>query len=279
MALELWNELSVEKGEFSIEIEGEDADAASLPRDGSNLVVVGVETAFRSLDQPAPELSYRCANEIPYARGFGSSSAGIVGGLLAGFALAGVDADEATVLGLAADLDGHPDNVAPALKGGCCIGIHADSRWVTDRISLPEELKLVLYVPDEEGPTREARALLPAEVTRADAVFNVGRAAMLVNALSTGRLELLRYATDDRLHQPARSAVYPATSSIIRAALAGGAHGAFLSGAGPSIVALATGREMTVSYEMAEAARLHGLSGRVIVTEPSQRGAYVVEAK
>ena len=144
---------------------------------------------------------------------------------------------------------------------------------------MPKGLKAVLYVPDAEGPTREARELLSPDIPRADAVYNIGRAAMLVNALATGRMDLLKYATDDRIHQPARSSVYPAMSRLIKAALAGGAHGAFLAGAGPSVMALTTGREITVAYEMAEAARLHNLPGRTIVTEPSEQGAYVVSAE
>ena len=279
MALDIWSELTVERAPFSVTVKGEGSDAASMPLDERNLVVTGVNAAFEAAGKPAPELSYVCRNEIPYSRGFGSSSAAIVAGLLAGSAICGCDLDLEDLIKIAADIDGHPDNVAPALMGGLCIGIHTDSRWVTDQVALPDDLKAVLFVPDVEGPTKEARALLANEISRADAIFNIGRAAMLVNAFSTGRLELLRHATEDMLHQPARSAVYPAMNRLIESALIGGAHGAFLSGAGPSVVAFTTGREMTVIYEMAEAARLHNLPGKTMVVGPAATGAYLVESE
>ncbi len=276
MALDIWSELTVERAPFSVTVEGEGSDAASMPLDERNLVVTGVKAAFEAAGKPIPELAYVCRNEIPYSRGFGSSSAAIVAGLLAGNAICGCRLELEDLIKIAADIDGHPDNVAPALMGGLCIGIHTDSKWVTDQVALPDDLKAVLFVPDVEGPTSEARALLSQEVSRADAIFNIGRAAMLVNAFSTGRLELLRHATEDLLHQPARRAVYPAMKRLIESALIGGAHGAFLSGAGPSVVAFTTGREMTVIYEMAEAARLHNLPGKTMVVSPAATGAYLV---
>ena len=283
MALDIWSELTVERAPFSVTVEGEGSDAASMPLDERNLVVTGVKAAFEAAGKPTPELSYACRNEIPYSRGFGSSSAAIVAGLLAGNAICGCQLELEDLIKIAADIDGHPDNVAPALMGGLCIGIHTESdsgsKWVTDQVALPDDLKAVLFVPDVEGPTSEARALLANEVSRADAIFNIGRAAMLVNAFSTGRLELLRHATEDMLHQPARRAVYPAMKRLIESALIGGAHGAFLSGAGPSVVAFTSGREMTVIYEMAEAARLHNLPGKTMVVSPAATGAYLVESE
>lgn len=279
MALDIWNELTVERGPFSIEMVGEGSDARSMPHDSRNFVVTGAEAAFRAAGTPLPDLSYRCVNEIPYSRGVGSSSAAIVAGLMAGAALAGLEIEDHRLVGLAADIDGHPDNVGPALMGGCCVGVHTDSRWVIDSIPVPDELRAVLFTPDIEGPTREARALLRPEVSRADAIFNIGRSALLVNALAHNRLDLLRYATEDRLHQPDRGKVYPALKLMITAALNAGAHGAFLSGAGPGVIALTTKREMTVGYEMTEAARLHGVPGRVIVTKPTTKGAYIACAE
>ncbi len=279
MALDIWSELTVERAPFSVTVEGEGSDAPSMPLDERNLVVTGVKAAFKAAGKPTPELSYACRNEIPYSRGLGSSSAAIVAGLLAGNAICGCHLELEDLIKIAADIDGHPDNVAPALMGGLCIGIHTDSKWVTDQVALPDDLKAVLFVPDIEGPTKEARALLSKEVSRADAIFNIGRAAMLVNAFSTGRLELLRHATEDALHQPARRAVYPAMKRLIESALIGGAHGAFLSGAGPAVIALTTGREITVIYEMAEAARLHNLPGKTMVVSPAATGAYLVDTE
>ena len=275
MALDLWSELTVEHGPFEVFIEGDGAE--ELPRDEKNLVVSGARAAYNARGAEFPALKFHCANGIPFARGLGSSSAAIVSGIVAGFALQGDGTDPAEALELAADIEGHPDNVAPAILGGCQIGVRSGERWVTSRIAVPDDLHAVIVIPDFVGETAQARGVLKDEVSRADAVFNIGRAALLANALSTGQLDLLRFATEDRLHQPARAGIYKGLNTIIRAALTGGAHGAFLSGAGPSVMAFTTGHEYTVAYEMTEAARLHGIEASTRIVRPTDRGAYVVE--
>ena len=275
IAVDMWSELTVERGPFEVVIEGDGADV--LPRDEGNLVVAGARAAYKARNAEFPELRFSCSNGIPFGRGLGSSSAAIVSGIIAGFALQGDGTDPDEALELAAEIEGHPDNVAPAILGGCQIGVKAGDRWVTSRIAVPDELNAVILIPDFVGETAQARGILKAEVQRADAVFNIGRAALLANALSTGQLELLRYATEDRLHQPARAGIYKGLNTIIKAALTGGAHGAFLSGAGPSVMAFATGHEYTVAYEMTEAARLHGIDASTRVVRPTSRGAHVID--
>ena len=125
-------------------------------------------------------------------------------------------------------------------------------------------------------PTAEARSVLPADISVHDAVFNMGRVGLLVNALATGDLDRLAVATQDRLHQPPRQSIFHPMKVIMRAALDAGAHGAFLSGAGSTILALSSAREMTIGYEMAEAASKAGVDGDVIVTKPSAKGLCVV---
>jgi len=144
------------------------------------------------------------------------------------------------------------------------------------QVPLPQGLHAVVFVPEGQKNTNEMRARLSPQVSRQDAIYNIGRAALLVNALATGRLELLKQATQDRLHQPARSQVFKGMNTIIKAALNGGAHGAFLSGAGPAVLALTTGREVTVNYEMCEAARLHQLPGKGMILRPALKGAHTV---
>lgn len=275
MAVDLWNELTVARGPFAVEISGEGESA--LPRDDRNLVVRGAKAAFEAFEEPFPDLTFTCLNRIPYARGLGSSSAATVSGLLAGFALMGRGMDTQQALEIAANIEGHPDNVAPAILGGCQVGVRTNSHWVTQEIPLPEDLRAVVLIPEMQGDTAIARAVLPTEVSRAEAVFNIGRAALLVNALRGGRLDLLRYATEDRLHQPARADIYEGLNSIIQAALDGGAHGAFLAGAGPTVMALTTGREQAVAAEMTEAARRHGLESRSEVLSTTTVGAHLVE--
>ncbi len=277
MAFEMWNELIVERGDFHVEIQGE--GAGTLPEDSRNLIVTGVEAAFHALGEDVPPLKYLCKNNIPQGRGLGSSSAAIAAGLIAGSALADGDLGDEQLVTLAADLEGHPDNVAPALYGGCTIGVHDGDRWVIDRVPVPEDLTAVVFIPELYTNTHESRARLPVRIPRSDAVYNIGRAAMLVSAMHKGEFGLLKHATQDRLHQPLRGQAFPALPRLIKAAMNGGAHGAFLSGAGPTVMALTTGREVTISYEMTEAARISEVPGRSVVLKPTLRGAYVAEAE
>ena len=275
MALDIWNEVAVERGPFRVDVRGEGAD--QLPRDETNLIVRSVAAAFGAAGKPVPYLSYACHNAIPLTRGLGSSSAAIVGGLMAGAQLSGADLNGPALFDLAADIEGHPDNAAPATLGGCRIGVRDGKRWIADRISMPEGLSAVLFIPDVEGSTVTARAVLPDEVPMVDAVFNMGRVALLVNALASGNLHMLRQATEDRLHQPMRSRLYRGMNDLIDAALAGGAHGAFLAGAGPTVMALTTGNEDTVLDSMKETALRLDVRGRGLVTHPVEQGAHVVE--
>jgi len=277
MALDIWNELTVTRGDFSVATIGEGADL--LPQDTRNLVVTGVEAIFNHTGEPVPGLQYECTNRVPYARGMGSSSAAIVSGLVAGSAISGADLSNEELTILAADIEGHPDNVAPAIYGGCTVGVrNGTDKWIVDQVTVPEDLHAVLFVPDMLTNTHESRAVLPDQISRTDAVFNIGRAALLVNALSTGRLELLKYATDDKLHQPHRAQAFKALPQLIEAALKGGAHGAFLSGAGSSVLALATEREVTISYEMAETARILGVDGNPMILSIAHEGASVMSS-
>lgn len=277
MAFEMWNDLTVERGRFHVSTDGEGAD--ELPQDARNLVVTGVEAAFHRAGKEVPALNYSCHNRIPHGRGLGSSSAAIVAGLIAGAALAGARFENDDLVSLAADLEGHPDNVAPAIYGGCAIGVHDAGRWVVDTVPVPADLSAVVFVPDLMTNTHESRARLPERIPRSDAIYNIGRAAMLVSALHKSEFHLLRQATQDRLHQPLRGQAFPAMDRLIKAALNGGAHGAFLSGAGPSVMALTTGREVTVMYEMAEAARISEVPGKPWVLKPARRGAHVVDSE
>lgn len=275
MALDMWNELTVERGDFHVSIEGE--GAAELPEDSRNLVVTGVEAAFHAAGKDVPPLRYICKNRVPHGRGLGSSSAAIAAGLIAGSALADADLKIEQIVTLAADLEGHPDNVAPAIYGGCTIGVHDGQRWIVDTVPVPNDLSAVVFIPDLLTNTHESRARLPDRIPRSDAVYNIGRAALLVSAMHKGRFDLLRQATQDRLHQPLRGQAFPALPRLIKAAMNGGAHGAFLSGAGPTVMALTTGNEITVSYEMAEAARISEVPGKPAILQPSRQGAYVAE--
>lgn len=244
LAVDLW-----------LEVEAEPAARPELTFIGEAAEVL------RSSPNPLSRLPFRgiVRNGIPMGVGLGSSAAA----RLAAAALRGLDA--ARSFQEAGDEEGHPDNVAAAAFGG--VRLSAAGHL----LSLPvPDAEVALLVSDRPAPTEEARAALPRTVPLADAVYNAGRVGLLVDALHTGRLVHLRDAMQDRLHQPARRSLYPWTVPAIEAALEVGAYGASISGAGPSVFALAPrGRGAEVAGAMAEAAPGRG---RPRVTEVTRRG-------
>jgi homoserine kinase len=281
MALDLWNELEVlpadsgRSGVPAVEVLGE--GAGELAANGDNLVYRAMAFLFNEAEREMPPLRLRCHNQIPLKRGLGSSAAAIASGLVAANALCDRAFDGKALLEMAATIEGHPDNVAAAVLGGFQLVVSEERRLYTAPISIPSDLHAVLFIPEFRMATSEARAVLPATYSREDVVFNMGRAALLVAGLATGHLEYLGIGTQDRLHQPYRQKLFPAMKLLFQAARDAGALGVFLSGSGSTVMALTKGREMTVAYEMAEAARQAGVEGQVKITQPTSKGAHVVE--
>lgn len=289
-ALSVWNRVTVERAnEYSMTILGEGAEMINKSAE-KNIVVRMCGRALQALGHEIPPLRFECQNAVPPTRGMGSSSAALVAGLAAGLALGGKDlstpATKKLLLQLAADEEGHPDNVAPAIYGGFQIALASSSgQWITQRVNIPDGLQCVLFIPDEEMSTTEARAALPPHLSYDDAVFNISRAAMLVNCFATGQFEPLRYAMEDRLHQPQRSHIFP-YMPLIKVALEAGAHGAYLSGAGPTVLAIAGGGGSgnvgsdtmsqflaeAVSEAMVQEAARMGISGTAHIATPSAAG-------
>ena len=281
MALDLWNSLEVVPNADSpgdghlVEITGH--GAGELAADNSNLIYRSMQFLFQEAGQELPPVRLRCHNEIPLARGLGSSAAAIAGGLVAANALAGDAFVAKDLLEMAATIEGHPDNVAAAVLGGLQLVLRDESVLYTAPIATPPELQVVLFVPELRIATEDARAVLPSHISVADVVHNTSRIALLVAGLSTNHPEYLRLATEDRLHQPYRQPLFPAMKVIFAAARDAGALGVFLSGSGSTVLALTQGREMTVAYEMAEAARQANVAGEVKITKPTMQGAHLVE--
>ena len=214
--------------------EGEDC----LPRDTDHLVVRAMLHAFEAMGVRPPGLSVHCDNTIPQARGMGSSSAAIVAGILAARALVAGGTllmDEEAVYALAAGLEGHPDNVAPALFGGCTIAYRDGGGVRVASVAVDPRIHTTVFVPPYSLETAAARQMLPASVPHADAADNAGRSALLVAALA-GQPELLLDATEDRLHQAYREAAMPDSLQLLRRLRADGVP-AVISGAGPSVLA------------------------------------------
>jgi homoserine kinase len=276
IALRLYNTLDLEASEAPrVEIRGEGEE--TLPRDASHLAYrAALAVVERAGSRAGIELpnAFRLVqhNRIPLARGLGSSAAAVVGGAVAANALLGRPLGTQALLDLATEIEGHPDNAAPALLGGgvACARTADGVRWV--RLDLAR-LPAVLAVPDFAVSTGEARRLLPAEVPFADAVFNVTRTALLVAALAAGRMDALDEATRDRLHQSYRARLIPGLDQVFAAARRAGAHGVALSGSGPSV--LAFGGAPGIGEAMAAAFRAAGSRCRTIAVEVDTDGTVV----
>ena len=239
LALGLRDELVAEVTTSGVEVEVSGHGSSDVPRDESHLVVRAMRMGFRAMGAEPQGFRLSCTNRIPHTRGLGSSSAAIVGGLvLARAMVAGGQLllDDDAIFRLAAGLEGHPDNVAPAVYGGFTISGHDGERWFAVNVPVDPRVTAVVWVPTEPVSTKVARGLLPAAVPHADAAANAGRAALLVAAIA-GRPDLLLTATDDKLHQEYREPAMPASLALVRKLRADGVP-AVVSGAGPTVLAL-----------------------------------------
>jgi homoserine kinase len=262
LALALYNEVTAAEADgVTVSVEGE--GAGRLPAGAENVVARGVRQAYEAAGRPFKGVALTCVNRVPTARGLGSSAAAWVGGLVAGNALLGSPLSRDALLALAARAEGHPDNVAAALLGGLTVSCAlADGRVVAVTLPVPGGVRWVVLVPETTSATAEARAVLPATYSRADAVFNVQRVALLLAALQSGRLDALGHALDDRLHQPHRLRLFPWMPAVAQAARAAGALGCVLSGAGPSLLAAVSGDAEAVAHSMEGALAAAGVRGR-----------------
>jgi homoserine kinase len=273
LALALYNELEADTDAEGVHIEGE--GAGRLPTDERNHCVRAMRALARHAGRPLPPAGLRLLNRIPIGRGLASSGAAALGGLLVANALLGEPCGQAELMALGARLEGHPDNVAAAVLGGLTISALDGPRVRAVRLEPPREMRAVLWIPEAEVYTREARAALPETAPMADAVFNLSRAALFAAAFATGRWEHLRAGADDRLHQPYRAALVPGLYELIAAAEGAGALAAWLSGAGPTVLALCLGPTERVERALGAAARAVGVSGRSLTLPPDLRGAWV----
>lgn len=276
LALGLHNEVCLTLAdEPGLEIEGEGAE--SLPRDATHLVLGAVQAAADAAGRRLPPLHLRQRNRIPLARGLGSSSAAIVGGVVAANELLELGLNRRQMLDVAIEVESHPDNVAPALLGGLTICCAQDCGEVfVERLDVAEGLSCVVAIPDFEVATREARRVLPQTINHSDGVSNSCRVGLVVVGLTTGNFSLLREAMRDRLHQPYRAHLVPGMDDAIAAAVEAGAHGAALSGSGPTIAAFVTDHGEEVGEAMVNA--LHRAGTRAIARRLplAREGAQVV---
>lgn len=277
LALDLWNQIRVEIDSplgsgLHYQASGEGAEILNLSTD--NLLTSSFLRLYAVCGQKPPQsVAFFAENKIPLGSGLGSSAAAIVGGLAAANHALGWPLSTDDLLRLATEIEGHPDNVAPALLGGLVASASHGAQVIARRFDLPP-LTLVIVKPEVDLPTKVARAVLPESIVRADAVFNIGRAVLVTEALRTGDLTLLAQVMEDKIHQPYRLKIYPGGEAAFLAAKSCGA--AALSGAGPSIIAFVAASDVEkVKGLMMAAFGEAGLGSRAFVTHPSPKGVGV----
>ena len=251
-----------------------------VPLDATNRVIQAAHHAAVQAGRDPATLTgdLEVHSSIPLKRGLGSSAAAALAGALVADRLLDGAVGEAGVLSTAVELEGHPDNVIASLRGGAQVAIRdAEGTVISCPIPIKRPIKAALYIPDQELATSAARAVLPSTVPLEDAVFNLGRAALMIAALAQGELQLLAEAMQDKLHQPARSGLLPWLPQLLEAARKGGALGAALSGAGTTVCALCTpDKARDVATAMIDAATTLRIAGRSEVVDAGVPGAHVV---
>ena len=290
LALPIYNTITIEETvlpgtgiEINMLSEEENFDEMafdSIPKDENNIVYKAVELLYNSIGQVPSELKINIQSQIPIARGLGSSSSVIVGGLLAANKLLGEPADETALLAIATEVEGHPDNVAPAILGGFVLSNLEDDGTISYcKFNWPEEWDLTVCIPGFELATDIARSVLPKEVPMADAVFNAKHLAMLVHAVNTKDAKLMKRALQDRLHQQYREKLVPGMKEIMEAFKhEDGILGCVLSGAGPTLLVISYKYDLDkIKSTVKEIWEKQNIKVDVRTLKVEEQGAHVVE--
>lgn len=274
MALAMYNTIGLRRLQGrGIRLANVGSHTKSMEQPRDNLTVRAARLVFDTVHERFSGLEFKMYNVIPVSRGLGSSAAAIVGGLLAANLLLGEPLSREELLELAVELEGHSDNVAPALYGGFVSSCQRGGKTVVLRLTPPEQLRAVAAIPDFYLSTSRARKILSAEVRREDAVHNIQCAALLVGAMATGDLQLFATAFDDRLHQEQRYRLIKGAKRVLRAAKGAGALAAGLSGAGPTLIAFTDTDGAAVRQAMRRAWFSCGVHPKVLVLEQDNDGA------
>ena len=277
-ALKLYNEFKftiLDTDGLIIQVSGTEAE--KVQTDESNLLYLAFVKLYEYIKQTPPAVKIEIKLGVPLARGLGSSATAIVGGLVAANELAGAPLSELQVMELAIAMEGHPDNVVPALWGGCRLAATSSKGWEICDIPWHRDIVAVVAIPDFELSTSEARKVVPTEVSRADAIFNISHLGLLLRGLATNREEWLKAALQDKLHQPYRQTLIPGYDAVNAAAVAAGAYGMVISGAGPTLLALVdTIHAKSVETAMANAWIGKGINSTVRSLPLDTQGASIL---
>ncbi|KIL41031.1 serine kinase [Gordoniibacillus kamchatkensis] len=280
MALELY--LWIDMGFASAtHVRGYGEQTNGLPADKSNLVYQVAQLVFEAAGEPERELDIAMYSDIPLTRGLGSSASAIVGALAGANALIGGKLSQQELFQIASRLEKHPDNVGASLFGGIVVAFWDGERAEAIRLEPDPRLETLVAIPSFQLSTEKARHALPQQVTTGDAVFNLSHSSLLVAALATGNLGMIRHAMKDKLHQPYRAAMVPGMETILREATEHGALGVALSGAGPTMLALVDGDAPQPDKDglerfLRETFRAAGVEAETMWLKPAAQGVRVL---
>jgi homoserine kinase len=279
LALNLWNEsefVYTNDNKITVAVSGE--GEGKIPGNADNMVAEAALQIHDLAGKPCPGLHIDCINRVPLGSGMGSSSAAMLTGMLGANALLGNPLSDEEILKLAIETEGHPDNVAPAMLGGLVASIVHENRVISMKLPAKANhgsIHATIVLPDFDFPTKQARAILPKQVERRDAIYNISRAVLVTEALRTGNLDLLGIAMKDSLHQPYRLPLIPGAIAALEAGKKAGAAAVALSGAGPGLIAFSPKEKGDIGASMKRAFESAGLNARVFELETSYEGAEV----
>ena len=271
LALDIWNEVRFEESDsMSFHVTGEGAE--KLNHRPKNLLTDSFKRVYEICGKPTRGVNIQAHNNVLHSSGLGSSAAAIIAGIFGANELLDKPLNMSALVKLGTEIEGHPDNVAPALLGGLVVALMTESEVITRRYDVPP-LSVVIVKPEVQWQTRTARSVLPSTVSRADAIFNIGRAALVIDALREGNLTLLQKVMDDRIHQSYRLKHIPAGVAAYETAKQFGA--AALSGAGPSIICFVSPVNVEKAKEkVINVFTKHEIQSRGLITTPSSLGAH-----
>jgi homoserine kinase len=274
-ALSLYNQFTFTLAE-GLQIVAQGAEADRVDLGSQNLAYQAFVKVFDRLQRRIPGIKLEIDLEVPLARGLGSSATAIVGGLLGGNGIAGFPLSPAEIMEMAIAMEGHPDNVVPALIGGCRLAASYDEKWEICDLPWHSAIVPVVAIPNFELSTAEARQVLPSTYSRADAVFNISHLALLMRGLETGNGQWVRAGLVDRIHQPYRQKLIKGYTEVEQASVAAGAYGMVISGAGPTLLALVDeSRASQVVQAMSEAWQIMGIEPIVRILQLDLTGAQI----
>lgn len=273
VALNLYNEYAFEEIENGLEFFGIEEEFCNE----ENVIYKAMIECFKKRNYKVRGLKISILkNEIPISRGLGSSSSCIVGGIIGANELMGQKLSKEELLELAVSIEGHPDNVAPALLGGIVVAIRVEGKVIYDKVRVKDDLEFIPIIPDFKLSTEKARVVLPSKISLKDGVYNVGRVALMVTAFNNGNYNLLKFACDDRFHEIYRGNLIKGFDIIKKESYNNGALASFLSGAGPTIMTIIN-KKNSFSNKMREVLNREGLNYSILTLHIDNKGAVVIE--